>query len=167
MVMSVDWSNEDYRSLFQWHGRKANDCRWTATTLYQRVGRVIANPETATDAECRELLNEIDPVPGDSNRTGAPRQQVQFPELIAFAQAKTKGTERRVIELVCEKAGSCPLADLANDPGIRWEHPWDNAYNKAQGRINKKLRLNRLPWRLYRRDNSAKLKRLENRSERA
>ena len=49
------------------------------------------------------------------------------------------------------------MQNLAAEPGIEWDYPCDNAYNKARARINAKLKTAKLPWRLKRGDNKAKL----------
>lgn len=88
----------------------------------------------------------------------ATQPKLPFRELLEFAESGMKGKERRIIELVCATGGSCPLADLAADPAIQWEFPWDNAYNRARARINKKLKINKQPWTLGRQNNCSILR---------
>lgn len=81
-----------------------------------------------------------------------------FDDLLTFARDSLKGIERRVVELVSEKEGECKLSDLAADSGIGWNAPYDDAWNSARKRINKKLKTAGLSWRLGRSDNAARLR---------
>jgi hypothetical protein len=81
-----------------------------------------------------------------------------FRELRQIAANELKGIERRIVELVCDGNGSCPLRDLAMDSGIAWEVPYDNAFNSAKQRINDKLKKRR--WQIYRHDSNAKARNL-------
>ncbi len=77
----------------------------------------------------------------------------EFRVLMEFAATRLKGIERRVIELVCERGGVCPIADLACDRAIEWGSPHDNAWKSTQKRINLKLR--KQGWKLARHGNAA------------
>jgi hypothetical protein len=78
-----------------------------------------------------------------------------------FATAHLSAKERRIIELVCDHAGICPITDLAKDPAIAWQKPWDDAYASAQGRINRKCRKLKQLWTIQRRGNAATIKFLD------
>jgi hypothetical protein len=82
----------------------------------------------------------------------------QFQALLDFAKNNLKGIERRLVELVCEHGGECPIADVAADPAIGWSEPYDNPLNKTFGRINRKVRNAGLAWEFYRYNNAAKVK---------
>src|SRR5262249_11061056 len=84
----------------------------------------------------------------------------EFEDLIPFARDNLKGIERRIIELLCERRGECKLSDLAGDAGIGWNAPYDDAWNSARKRINRKLKRDGLSWRLSRSDNAARLTRI-------
>jgi hypothetical protein len=71
-----------------------------------------------------------------------------------FADKHMKGIEQRIVQLVCERNGACPLADLAIDPAIEWDMPCDGVFNTTSRRIN--LKLKKLGWKLYRGQNAAK-----------
>lgn len=81
-----------------------------------------------------------------------------FSELKQFAETKMKGIERRILELVCTHDGKYPLKDLAADAAIQWNAPYDDAFENARRRINAKLQKAKLPWRIQRQDNGAKLR---------
>jgi hypothetical protein len=83
-------------------------------------------------------------------------------QVLVFAEGTLKGIERRVIELVCEGGGACKLSDIALDPAICWNAPWDDTFNSARKRINTKIKSAALPWRLRRQSNEARLVPLAN-----
>jgi hypothetical protein len=95
------------------------------------------------------------PEGGGPRKTDAPPGP--FADLRAFARDRLKFAAQRIVELVCDGDGECPLADLAADLRIGWEPPYDNAFNKAARRINEKLRLAGLPYWLHRSGNAAKV----------
>lgn len=69
-------------------------------------------------------------------------------ELKAFAAAKMKGNGRRIVELVCDGDGRCPIADVALE--VDWEYPHKDSCKGALRRINKKLKST--PWKLRQHD---------------
>jgi hypothetical protein len=81
-----------------------------------------------------------------------------YSELKRFAASTLKGIERSTLELVCTNGGEYPLANLAADPAIQWNSPWDDNFNSTRKRINAKLKKADLRWKLERHDNKAKLK---------
>jgi hypothetical protein len=78
-----------------------------------------------------------------------------FADVRAFAAAEMKGKQRAVVELLCDRGGKVDLADLA--AAVEWEAPYDDTWNATKKAINAKLRKKRLPFRLSRRDNKARL----------
>ena len=111
-----------------------------------------------------ELLNAMtadkddDLLPGTNEQPAGDNasDNDSFHELRQFAADNFKGIERRIVELICEHAGACPLPDLATDPAIKWVTPWDDAFNSAKKRINAKLK--KTQWKIYRHDRKAKVK---------
>ena len=111
-----------------------------------------------------ELLNAMtadkddDLLPGTNEQPAGDNasDNDSFHELRQFAADNFKGIERRIVELICEHAGACPLPDLATDPAIKWVTPWDDAFNSAKKRINAKLK--KPQWKIYRHDRKAKVK---------
>jgi hypothetical protein len=83
-----------------------------------------------------------------------------YSELNEFAASTLKGIERTTLELICTNGGEYPLADLAADPAVQWNRPWDDSFNSARKRINVKLKEAGLGWKLERHDNKAKLKKV-------
>jgi hypothetical protein len=79
------------------------------------------------------------------------------PKKVSFiAQRSVKGIERKIVELICDHAGSRALKEIASDPTIGWDIPCDDVFNSAKKRINAKLK--KTSWCLYRHDGIAKLK---------
>jgi hypothetical protein len=78
--------------------------------------------------------------------------------LRVWAGNDLSGKERRVVELLCDGGGECPLPDMAADPAIQWDSPWVDNWNSTRKRLRPKLR--KRGWALHRRDNRAKLTRL-------
>jgi hypothetical protein len=116
--------------------------------------REIAAPIRRHAASVREVLGGLELV----------LQPGPFDALRNYVREQLKGKERRVVELLCEHSGVCPIEDLARDPVIDWDRPCDNVFNQAQIRINKKLHqavpVLRCTWKLSRKGNRAQLKRL-------
>lgn len=86
------------------------------------------------------------------------RPKSEFVEVLKVAHESMKGMERRIVELVCERGSKCPLVAMAADPQVQWSPPWDDAWNSARRRINKKIE-EKTGWTLIRRDSAAILKR--------
>ncbi|WP_437202247.1 hypothetical protein [Planctomicrobium sp. SH664] len=74
-----------------------------------------------------------------------------------FSANVLKGKEKRVIDLILAAGGKLSIADLAKDPKIDWQAPYDNSWNSLKNRINKKLREGGLRVELIRHDGNARL----------
>jgi hypothetical protein len=70
-----------------------------------------------------------------------------------------KGDQRKVVELICDHNGSCPLADLAVAMGWNREEA-GSKFNDIKKPVQAKLKKARMPWRLERRDNCARAHRI-------
>jgi hypothetical protein len=62
-----------------------------------------------------------------------------FDDLLAWASEELKGKELAVVERICENGGRISLEQLAKDPQIKWQKPFDSAYNGIRSKVNKKL----------------------------
>jgi ribosomal protein L22 len=100
----------------------------------------------------KELLEQ-----SESNaRSRGELSQDDFRVLSEFAEKSLKGITRRMVELICEHAGACPLATLAVDPAIMWPPPYNLAFESRRRAINEKLISAKLPYEIRRRNNKAK-----------
>ena len=81
----------------------------------------------------------------------------EFSELLSWVASNLKGKQRRVMELVIDGRGECPLSDIAFDAAISWESPYDNSFNGIRRAVNLKLNKASVGWRLERNDNKARL----------
>ena len=86
-----------------------------------------------------------------------PDEHSEFSELLNWVAANLKGKQRRVMELVIDGGGKCPLSDIAIDPTVSWEMPYDNSFNGIRIAVNLKLKKASEGWRLERNDNKARL----------
>jgi hypothetical protein len=142
--------------------------QWTPSTTETLFQAVEALPEHDAD----QLIEEVEweylqasrrSSAGDPDRPeGAPPAPAaecpsRWAELLRWAQEQLSGKERRVLELLCCHDGEVPLEDLATDPRIGWEDPLSGGWNQLRLRVNEKLKRARLPWKLERRDNRARL----------
>ncbi len=107
--------------------------------------------------------------PNDHQNAATPPRDVadadseQPPKVDPFAElrlfAATLGTkERRVVDLICDRGGKIPKQDLAIDPAICWDDPYDDALNSTLKRVNRKLKRERKPWAIFREKNHACVK---------
>jgi hypothetical protein len=78
----------------------------------------------------------------------------QFSEVLALA-AELSRDLRRLVEMVCERGGKCPLPDLAL--ALEWGREWKNSWDSAMRRVNKELQRLKPPYHLMRDDNCAVL----------
>jgi hypothetical protein len=83
-----------------------------------------------------------------------------YAALLAFAETGLRGKGRRVVEIVCRNGGEYPLADLALDPGVEWNAPWEDAWESLRRRVNAKLKAAGQPYRLIRDQGKARIQTL-------
>jgi hypothetical protein len=95
--------------------------------------------------------------PGAAENAPERKLPAKFAALLEWASRRLKGMERRVIELAAQNHGVLPLADVASDPAIEWEVPYDNPWNSLVKRVNRKLIADKFPFKLARVDNEARL----------
>ena len=77
-----------------------------------------------------------------------------YQQLAKWAADKLKGKQRRTVELLAENNGRIEMKDLATDPAIDWEAPFDNQFNSLAKAVNPKLR--KIGWRIFRQSNEAR-----------
>lgn len=53
---------------------------------------------------------------------------------------KLKGAQRRVVELLVEANGTCPIADIATDKAVGWVSPYKASVDSLRRELNDKLR---------------------------
>jgi hypothetical protein len=85
---------------------------------------------------------------------------LSYASLREFAERHLKKKQRRIVELVCDGDGQCPIADLAIDIAIEWSAPYDDACQQAIRRINGTLAKHSQPWKLRRHDNSVRAEKM-------
>lgn len=83
---------------------------------------------------------------------------VELQALSQWATGRLKGMQQRIVQLLANTPDGIPLADLAVDDGISWDSPFDDKWNSARKAINKKLKVAKLPFRLERHNNAARVK---------
>ena len=88
----------------------------------------------------------------------SPSIKPEYRELMEWVTENLTGKQRRVMEMVIEGDGSCPLEELAADRLVIWAEPYDDSWNSICRVLNTKLK--RAGWRLYRQDNKACLSKL-------
>lgn len=110
------------------------------------------------DAEYHEAIRYLEMSPEDRSRfvLSVSGTAIEWDELRQFAAQELKGKQRRVIELLSDAGGSVPIRDLASDPKIGWQAPYDNAVKSIVRELNTKLK----DWRIERQDNELRVKRV-------
>ncbi len=83
--------------------------------------------------------------------------KAEYRELARWAMDDLKGKQRRAVELLIEHNGRIAISDLATDPAIDWQKPFDDAFNSLKQALKEKL--SKLGWRIFRQSNEARLDR--------
>lgn len=92
----------------------------------------------------------------DQDECVAPNPWDNFPGLHDLAENTLKGKQRRTVILLVACGGMVPLADLATEPGIEWDSH-DGPFNDMRKALNSQFRKAKLPYKLSRHNNAAKL----------
>jgi hypothetical protein len=111
-------------------------------------------PEVATVRTWHQTQAALDRLQRQLDRLqGAQEQPGKWADPARFAADRLKGNERKLVEMVIGGNGRVPIATIAKEVG--WEKPWDDAFNGTMGRVNKKLKSAKLPYRIFRQSNEA------------
>ena len=74
-----------------------------------------------------------------------------------WADRELSGKQRAVLLAVIDAGGVLALRTLAAESGVNWNAPWDDAWNRVRGHLNRKMQRAELGWELVRRDSCARL----------
>lgn len=96
----------------------------------------------------------------DRTATTADETAAELSTLKHWVTTELKGKQRRVMELIVEGGGQCPLSEIAIDVQVSWEPPYDDAFNGIRKAVNSKLKKAGSTWRLERNDNRGRLARV-------
>lgn len=169
-VMCADATPEQRKTLEAIASLLMELCHWTDDRRWLRKWLVTLSLQThrlwdALTEQDRQDVGAVYaigqriwgwPALGNADDPAPPKTELSAPyaDLRPFA-ATIRGDGRRILELLCDNRGECPLANLA--VVLEWPSPWDNAWESARQRLNMKLRSAKRPYRLIRSDNRAKL----------
>jgi len=105
------------------------------------------------DSDIALTKEETEPAKPIGDKRSDPPTPMQ--KLRCWVTKDLKGKQRRVLELLIDNDGKCPIADLAADGQISWQSPYENAWNSMRTTLNGKLKPQ--GWRIECHDHKVRL----------